>query len=283
MNVAIIGAGKVGTVLATALYQLGYHISSVSSNSMASAEKLAKVVNSVVSTDFLAISEAEIVFITTNDANIKKVATSLAQKNVLQKNQFVFHCSGAADLSVLAPVQKQGALIGSIHPLQSFAENQLTSLQGVYMAINGVAESLFVAKKIVRELGGKILVIPEEKRALYHAAATIASNYLVTLMQSSLTLLTALDIAEEEAFLALLPLVLGSLNNIKHKGCAKGLTGPIARGDYKTVRAHLTMIQQFVPQELELYKVLGRKTVQLSQRVNNISKENYEQLQLALE
>ena len=89
MNVAIIGAGKVGTVLATALYQLGYHISSVSSNSMASAEKLAKVVNSVVSTDFLAIREAEIVFITTNDANIKKVATILAQKNVLQKNQFV--------------------------------------------------------------------------------------------------------------------------------------------------------------------------------------------------
>lgn len=281
MKVSIIGAGKVGRVFAKNLKRLGYNIISISSKSNISADKLANEIKSEASYDWLKISEADIIFITTNDSAIKNVVDILIERNILRKGQFLYHCSGVEKIDILSCAKEKNIFIGSIHPLQAFSEE--VNLKNVYFALDGDYEAISLGQKIVYDLGGNPFVVPGNKRALYHAAACIASNYFVTLIHSALLFFKEFNINEQDAFQALLPLIQGSIENIKQNGCGKGLTGPISRGDTETVSKHVRAINDIVPGELELYKTMGRYTAVLAKKYGRIDEVKYEQIKLELE
>jgi predicted short-subunit dehydrogenase-like oxidoreductase (DUF2520 family) len=160
----------------------------------------------------------------------------------------VAHMSGAVPLAALAPHSQRFGL----HPLQTFTRGGGASqLDGSWAAITGESSE---ARERARWLAGVLGLQPfdlhEDRRALYHAGATMASNFLVTLYRAARQLVETAGVPSE----ALLPLMRRTMDN------GFELTGPIARGDWSTVDAHLAAIQQFAPNVEELYRAMARAT-----------------------
>ncbi|TYO97353.1 Rossmann-like and DUF2520 domain-containing protein [Desulfallas thermosapovorans] len=279
-SIAIIGAGKVGSALGILLQQKGYAVAAVASRTRQSAEQLAHRLNCPVLTNREAAVGAELVFITTPDRSIAPVAAEIAQTGGFRPGQVVAHTSGAHAASELQGVRETGALAVSIHPLQSFAEVQaaMTNLPGSYFALEGDEAALPLARQVVEDLNGKWFTISAADKPVYHAAACIASNYLVSLMHFATGLYAKFGLGPQEAFEALYPLVKGTVANITKVGPAGALTGPVARGDATTIAGHMKAFEELDPRLRNLYSLLGQYTVQVALEKGSINPEQGREL-----
>jgi predicted short-subunit dehydrogenase-like oxidoreductase (DUF2520 family) len=197
------------------------------------------------------------------DSALAEVAHDLAFAGPAPPGCAVFHLSGALSTEVLAPLHGVGYTVGSIHPLQAVADPWLSGdrLMGAAFAIAGEPAALVAARRVVDELAGRALVIAPTRRPVYHAAASVASNFLVSLMAFAVRLMDQAGVSEADALPALLPLVRGTLDNLQQLGVPAALTGPIARGDVDTVRLHLARLS---PEDRVLYCALGRELLRVS-------------------
>jgi len=272
-KIAIIGAGKVGGAIAILLKERGYTVSGVASRSFDSALILGSRVGApAYRSPEDAAGGADIVFITTPDREIAGVSKHISDLGAVGPGQVVAHTSGAHPSGHLEGVRERGALAVSIHPLQSFAdvETAIKNLPGSYFALEGDQDALPAAQQVVADLGGRAFDINAEDKALYHAAACIASNYLVSLLHLSTGLYEKFGLSRREAFQALLPLVQGTINNIESVGPVQALTGPVARGDVSTIREHLPAMAGAGGEENRLYHMLGRYTVRIAMEKGSI-------------
>lgn len=272
----MVGAGKVGSALVMLLHRRGYPVTGVADTNAAAAGRLAKALSVPATSKPEDITgDADIVFITTPDRAISLVAAEINERGGFKAGQVVFHTSGAYPAEKLAAARCAGALVASLHPLQSFADVAMAmeNLEGSYFALEGDAGAQPVAEQIVRELGGKLFTIAAGDKPLYHAAACIASNYLVSLMHLATGLYNRFGLSRAEAFQALLPLVQGTINNIAQSGPAQALTGPIARGDDATVEGHLAALKELGSQEIALYRALGLYTVKVASEKASINSD----------
>jgi predicted short-subunit dehydrogenase-like oxidoreductase (DUF2520 family) len=168
----------------------------------------------------------------------------------------VGHVSGASTLEVLAPARDRGAATFSLHPLQTFADGE-TAVSGTPAAIAGSdEEALSFARSLAESLGMRPFEVPEESRAAYHAAASMASNLLVALEESAAELIERIGIEDARELLA--PLVMRTAANWAERGPA-ALTGPIARGDRATVQRHRVALAENAPELVRLYDVLAMR------------------------
>jgi predicted short-subunit dehydrogenase-like oxidoreductase (DUF2520 family) len=175
----------------------------------------------------------------------------------------VGHVSGATTLEALAPADEQGAGLFSVHPLQTFADGE-TPVEGTPAAIAGSdAESLAYARALAVAFGMRPFEVPEESRAAYHAAASIASNLLIALEESAAELLGRIGVADARELLA--PLVLRTAANWAERG-GDALTGPIARGDRETVEGHRAALAEAAPELLAVYDALAERAEEVSGR-----------------
>jgi predicted short-subunit dehydrogenase-like oxidoreductase (DUF2520 family) len=278
--IALIGAGKVGSALGILLQAKGYPITAIASQNRSSAEQLAKLLNCPVLSNQEAATRAELVFITTPDRSIASVAAEIARAGVLRPNQVIAHTSGAHSADELKGVRETGALAVSIHPLQSFAEVRaaMENLPGSYFALEGDEKALPLAKQLVEDLGGKWFTISAADKPIYHAAACIASNYLVSLMHFATGLYAKFGLGPQEAFTALFPLVQGTVANITKVGPTQALTGPVARGDSPTIAGHIKALQKHDPQLQNLYSILGQYTIKVALEKGGITATQGEEL-----
>jgi predicted short-subunit dehydrogenase-like oxidoreductase (DUF2520 family) len=233
--ITLIGAGRVGSSLAGALNAAGARTSTVGREGLAGS------------------ADVEVVLLCVPDEELADASARIAA--VTPRPRFVGHTSGATPLSVLAPAGAAAAF--SVHPLQTIPAPG-TDLTGAPAAIAGSdPEAEELARAIAERCGMVPFAVPEESRAVYHAAAVIASNFLVALEASAEELLDAGGIAAGRDLLA--PLVLRTAANWAEHGPA-ALTGPIARGDEATVAAHLEAIAATAPELEPLYRVLAQRT-----------------------
>ncbi len=285
-SLAIIGAGKVGTVLGRALAGKGYRITALSSRHLASARESRNIIGQgeITMDNARAAAHAEWILIGVPDAEIENVARELSQSFLSWGDRFVFHCSGLLSSGVLAPLGRKGALTASIHPVRSFPSKQSdpAAFTGVYFGIEGEGKALNRAREIVELLGGRPFVLEAEAKTVYHAACSMASNYLVTLMDVSGRVLAEAGISGESPLRLLFPLAQETLQNVKNLGTGDALTGPIARGDTKSVRLHLEALQPY-PEFLTLYKILGRQALLLADRQKSLPAETVRILKALLE
>jgi predicted short-subunit dehydrogenase-like oxidoreductase (DUF2520 family) len=281
-SVAIVGCGIVGTAIGSLLARSGYRISGVATRSLETAARAAKTIGAERFSDraWDITRGAEVVLITTPDDAIRSTCIAIAQHDGFDKNAVVIHCSGALSSDVLSSARESGAVVATLHPLQSFAsvDQAETLVPGSFCAVEGDQAALPVVRELVTDLGGFLTEITPEGKTLYHAAAVAASNYLVTLMNLALELNNLSGIEPDVSFKALLPLIKGTLDNVDTKGIPDALTGPIARGDVDTVAAHLEAIGERVPRLLVLYRTLGLYTVELAQAKGTLSKAAAEKL-----
>lgn len=277
-SVAIIGCGRVGTVLAVHLSRLGYTISGLGSKSLSSARNVAEKINVDTYSDVTweMTKSADIVFITTPDGVIEDACKNIADNHGFKKDAVVLHCSGSLPSTILSSAKTNHALIGSMHPLQSFASvrDDENPFEGVIIAVEGEPEALAPSKIMADELGGVCLTIKTEAKTFYHAAAVVASNYLVTVQDLAFKLLETSGIPKEDAFKVLGPLINGTIGNIKNVGTVKALTGPIARGDVDTVKSHIHEIKKKTPELFQLYQVLGLYTIPIAGAAGSLTPES---------
>ncbi|MFC2122421.1 Rossmann-like and DUF2520 domain-containing protein [Bacteroidota bacterium] len=282
LKLGFIGAGTVGTALATRLGGKGYQVVAVYSRSHASAERLAQAVDGCRVLDKAQdlADTADIVFITTPDDVIPSVASSLEW----HAGQSVVHCSGADSTASLEPARKMGARVGVIHPLQTFAgiAQAIENIPGSTFALEAEEPLLSTLKEIATDLEGHWIVLRASDKVLYHAAAVIACNYMVTLVKLATDLWQTFDVPTREATQALLPLLRGTIHNLDTVGIPDCLTGPIARGDAGTVKKHLDALEKSAPAVLSTYRELGLQTIPVALAKGKIDQQQAGELQALL-
>lgn len=196
----------------------------------------------------------------------------------------IIHTSGVWGPEVLSRLTEQGVSCASMHPLQTVANPKqgVEKLPGSTFAVAGKGKAALWAKELVKLLDGQVLTIKPLAKPLYHAAAVVASNYIVTLIDAALLMMVKAGVSEGQGRKALEPLVLSSVQNALKRGTVEALTGPIERGDGQTVAAHLTALKALPKSVQGLYRALGQHTVQLS-RKRGLSKAQATQLEELLE
>jgi predicted short-subunit dehydrogenase-like oxidoreductase (DUF2520 family) len=281
-TIAIVGCGTVGSAIGKLLSDAGYRISGVATSNLKTARKAAGVTGAGTFSNSPSevTTGAKVVFITTPDDLIESTCVKISEDKGFARDTVVIHCSGGLSSEILSSAKRCGALVATLHPLQSFASvDQAVSLvPGSFCTIEGDRNALSVVRQIVQDIGGIILEITAEKKTLYHAAAVVASNYLVTLIYLALELNHAAGLPSDTSLEALLPLIEGTLSNIGKKGIPGALTGPIARGDVATVSAHVKAIEKDAPELLPLYRCVGLYTVDLAKVKRTISQETAQKL-----
>ncbi len=282
---AIVGCGRVGISWALHLAVAGGVPVGFASRRRTSARTAAEAAGGGKVCEVLsALPEADLVLITTPDGQIEAVGRELATTGALAPGTVILHCSGALEADRLAVLREGGAHIGSLHPLQSFAAPALdhNPFEGIVMAGEGDPPALTLAESLTGRLGARFIRLPAGTKGLYHAAAVVASNYLVTLMGGALEMLAVCGLSGRDAFAVLEPLTRGTLDNIGRLGIPKALTGPIARGDAATVEHHCRDLAAQRPALLRFYRVLGEYTLDLTKGRGEIDTKAIEALQSLL-
>ena len=193
--------------------------------------------------------DAELVLLCVPDASVAEVAAELSPSS----GRVVAHCAGSLGLEVLGEHPRRA----SVHPLVALpdAVRGARALRGTWFAVAGDP----LVAEVVEALGGNQVELDDADRCRYHATAVVASNHLVALMGQVERLADSIGVPLD----AYLDLARGALEDVAATGPAKALTGPVARGDWETVRAHL---RDLPPAEHDTYLALARSAAQLAGR-----------------
>jgi predicted short-subunit dehydrogenase-like oxidoreductase (DUF2520 family) len=204
------------------------------------------------------------VLITTPDDAIEGVAKILARLGGKEwSGKVVLHTSGALDSSVLQPLAELGAATGSMHPMQTFSNQNIPDLAKCIFGIDGCPAALQVARKIVHQMDGLAVRLSGANKAAYHAAGSFACVYVLALMETATRLLMTQGFKRRQATRALLSLTRQTLDNFERVGPLAAWTGPLSRGDFSTVERHVKALSEFEPEYLEAYKTLSRLTAEM--------------------
>jgi len=263
----------VGTAIGYLLKKAGYDIVAIADKSNAALQRAVSYTGGKsYRKPQEVLHKADCILITTPDDIILSVCKDIALSPLI-KGKYIFHMSGAGSLDLLEPAKEAGAAVGSIHPLQSFSsiDNAIQNIPSSYFGITADAKAKKQAKTIVLALGGNPIYISSKQKSLYHAAACVASNYLVSLLNVVESIYQSIGINEKDAKKAYLPLIYGSLKNIELSGSIAALTGPIVRGDSGTVKKHVDAINAHLPQYSYLYSSLGLVTVNLATKKGTLN------------
>ncbi len=219
-SIHLVGEGRAGTVLAARLRERGQSVT---------IGRVPEI-------------RAQLVILAVPDRVVGEVARGI------EPGPWVCHVSGATPLAALGPHERRF----SVHPLQTLTtERGAEQLDGAWSAISGETDdALARARWLAETLGLRPFEIADADRTLYHAAAVIGGNFLVTLHAVAVRLLEEAGAPPE----AIVPLMARTIEN------GFDLTGPIARGDWSTVEAHIETLRDRAPDLVPLYQALAEAT-----------------------
>lgn len=274
LGVGVVGAGRVGAVLGSALRAVGHAVVGASGISEASRERIDTLLPGVPALEVQEVVErAELVLLTVPDDALADLVAGLARLGAWQPGQIVVHTAGAFGVDVLAPAREAGTIPLALHPAMTFTGTSLdlSRLVGCSFAVTGPAPVLPIGQALVVEIGGEPVVVTEEARPLYHAALAHGANHLVVLVAQAAHALVAAGVAAPDRVLE--PLLGAALDGALREASTaasapaagvSGLTGPVVRGDAGTVAAHLAELGALAVADPgaadlpESYRVLAR-------------------------
>jgi predicted short-subunit dehydrogenase-like oxidoreductase (DUF2520 family) len=271
MDVAVIGAGRLGTAVAAGLGRAGHPVVGVSGGVRTRARAARYLPGVAVVDARSAAAAAEVVVVSTPDDAIRSTVDDLVAGGALHPGAWVVHLSGALGLDVLEAARGAGARRLAIHPLQTFpdVESALVRLSGCAIAVTADdPEGEATGDRLARDLGGVPFRLADEHRPLYHAGAVFASNYLVATSAVAEALLAEVGVPDPAAALA--PLRRASLENVERLGAARALTGPAVRGDAGTVRRNLEALKQDAPELVAAYVAMARVALDVADRAGRL-------------
>jgi predicted short-subunit dehydrogenase-like oxidoreductase (DUF2520 family) len=262
--IKIVGAGNLGSALATSLRRAGYVIDQIVFREGRASRRKAAALARKVRARAVAMArlkiEAEIVWLCVPDDAIALVAGALAHKADWRK-KVVLHSSGARSSSELVALRRRGAAVASVHPMMTFVAGSQPSFVGVPFTMEGDAAAVRASRAIVKELGGKAYAIRAQDKVAYHAWGTFASPLLTALLATTEQVAATASISRREAKARMLPILQQTLANYAALDAASSFSGPIVRGDVETIRRHLRVLAK-LPAAKEVYVALARAAVQ---------------------
>ena len=267
MRIGIIGAGRVGVTMGKYLGDAGVEVSGFYSKTTQSAVQAAEFTDTTVYKSLQDIVEAsDTLMITTPDGVISEVWDCIAGYDLTGK--ILCHCSGSLSSNVFSGIEQTGAVGCSIHPMYAFSDkfHSYEQFHTAYLTLEGDPEAVAVMKPMWEAIGHHVLTLKAEDKIKYHAAAAMASNEMLGLMQASLDILSECGFSEKDSMALLTPLVQGNIASMLEKGCVNALTGPVERGDAQTVRKHLQALEG--SKAGKIYQSLGSTMVELAKRRN---------------
>ena len=260
--VAIVGVGNLGAALSQSLERAGYAIEAVIARSrresLKRAQSLAEQAGCRALTD-LSVSRANLIWFCVPDAEIGRAARRFAGR-LEWKGKVALHSSGALTSDELAVLRSQGASVASVHPLMTFVQGSRPSLAGVSFAVEGDSAAVRLARRIVKDVGGKAYSILKKDKAAYHAWGTFASPLLTALLATTEEVAALAGVDRQAAKQRMIPILRQTLANYAAFDAPSAFSGPIGRGDVDTVKRHLDVLHK-VPAGREVYAALARSAL----------------------
>jgi predicted short-subunit dehydrogenase-like oxidoreductase (DUF2520 family) len=260
-HIGVVGAGRVGAVLAAAFRAAGHDVVAAAGESDASRGRIATLLPGVRPGKPTDVARGcDLLLLTVPDDMLSNVVTMLAASGASREGQVVVHTSGRHGLAVLEPARAVGARTVAMHPAMTFTgtDVDLPRLTGCVFGVTAGDGDRELAEALVADLGGRPMWVPEDRRTLYHAGLAHGANHLVTLVAEAMEILSAAGADDPAATLR--PLLTAALDNSLAHGDA-ALTGPIVRGDVETVRAHVADLVANAPQTLPSYVAMAHATL----------------------
>jgi predicted short-subunit dehydrogenase-like oxidoreductase (DUF2520 family) len=245
LSIAIVGPGRLGSALARSLHSAGYRVSEIICRDRSSVPRLlalARTVGARATTPQTATLDADIVWLSVPDSQIKSVANMLSSHQ--WKGKIALHSSGVLTSEVLASLRKAGASVASAHPLMTFIRGSVPDLSDVPFAIEGNATAVRTVTRVVRGLGARPVPIRKQDKPAYHLFATMICPLLISLLAASEEAAKLACISTNEARHRVVPIIRQTISNYEKLGAAAAFTGPFVRGDVETVRLHLKALSR---------------------------------------
>lgn len=284
MRIGIIGAGKVGISIGHTLRRKGLQVTAISDVTGQKAFDRARPYlgeNVLYTTDNLSVVEvSDVIAITTQDGFIEDVAAEIAGENKDLKGKLFFHTSGAHPSSLLKPLDERGAVLGSLHPLQTFPDidSAIRVLPSTYIFIEGSAHALPRLEILGKSIGFTTVPIEGNSKVYYHLSAVFVCNLLCALLYAGEGIMKKVNIGLEPFF----PIIRATLENIESKGPLMSLTGPIVRGDAGTVEDHIHAMSDMELHK-RIYKALSLSALEIARKRNILDQEKLTTLEHTLE
>jgi predicted short-subunit dehydrogenase-like oxidoreductase (DUF2520 family) len=264
----VIGPGRLGSALVANLLRAGLDVAAVAVHGTADIDASSRPPHLALDQ---AVASADVLWFTVPDDAIAAAGATAAAALQTADGQapagslLAIHSSGLGSLALLAPLRAVGADLLCLHPLQTFAGGapQPEALLGVPLAVTGEGRAATAGRRLAERLGALPFALPEANKPLYHMAAAVASNLLVALESEAAELMRAASGARDGLQL-LGPLVQTTVENLLAQGAEQALTGPVARGDVSTVRAHLALIHSQPPRVGAAYRALSAQAAALA-------------------
>ena len=263
LRIGFIGAGRLGKALAFSFAATGLCVKAVASSSAASASELAAGIAGCEAMAAQAVVDAcDLVFLTTPDAAITPTCASLRWRPEVS----VVHCSGVTEVQALAAARAQGAAIGGFHPMQTFGDPAaaVASLPGSTITIEAAEPLNATLVALAAQLGCRVNRLPPGMRARYHAAAGFTSQFINALFAEAARVWESWGATEADALQAMMPMARGTLASIESAGIARGMPGPVSRGDVGSVEKHVAALGALSDHTLNFYRTLCASTVTLA-------------------
>jgi predicted short-subunit dehydrogenase-like oxidoreductase (DUF2520 family) len=262
----VIGPGRLGSTLIAAFDRAGLTVSAVGvhqeeDTGFGGGPAYVRVVDAALEADalWLAVPDDDIF------AVAGQLASALPGARRSGRAPLAIHSSGLGSLHLLKPLHEAGVLTLCLHPLQTFAgDGRADALDGVPCAVTAFDETVAaLGEELATKLGMEPFRLADEDKTLYHLAAVISSNLLVAL-ESEAAKLMGEATGREDGLRLLAPLLRTTVANLEARGPAGALTGPVARGDVATVRAHLRLLDREAPRVASAYRTLSLEALTLA-------------------
>lgn len=277
MKTGFIGAGKVGCSLGKYLSIHGVEVAGYYDRDTKYAEEAARFTETVCfGTIKELIDKSDVIFITVPDGMITSIFCEIKEFDLSGK--YICHCSGSiSSEEAFEGIEETGAYGYSVHPLFAVSDRFETyrELGEAFFTIEGAASQIGDMKRILEDAGLRVRVIRPEDKAKYHLAAVMISNLVLALIDSGIEKLRECGFDEDDARSALSPLAKGNMEHAMDDGVVKALTGPVERGDVKTLEKHLEQIED--PKQRKSYLLLSERLLDIAKRKN--PERDYEELE----
>ena len=274
-RISIIGLGRVGSAFLKVLDAHSFEVISVFNRSDITESLIDVYPNTSFYTGLPEDENAlgELIILTVSDDAIIEVSEEIASTMSSLTGKFFVHCSGTLSSDVLKELKEKGAEVASFHPMKSITA-KTTDFEDAWFDLEGDEAVLSMLENVTDQIGSHSFRIDPEDKAMLHVSAVVASNYLVVLADLASSISTQGNISKETVVRALSSLMQNTLDNISEFGIDEALTGPVARGDIKTVREHIERLES--KPGLDLYKKLGLQALEIVERQHKLSAEHHQ-------
>lgn len=282
LAIGFIGTGRLGKALALSFMDRGLQVAGVGSLTLEESAPLAAAIPGCENlTPQQVVDRCDLVFVTTVDGAIAPTADALQWR----AGMAVVHCSGATEVAALQKAAQDGAMTGGFHPMQTFGDPEAArrSLPGCTITIEAGPPLYAVLHEIAVRLECRVNLLPPGMRGRYHAAAGYASQFVNVILREASTLWQSWGAKEEDAVAALMPLVQGTLASIAGAGLARGMPGPVSRGDVVSIEKHLASLQGLDPALQHLYRALCTRSIALGLEAGGVDEGQAGQLRTLLD